>query len=106
MTALLPGVLGLAAIAGRPGPRRQTPPLGQAELRPLVARSITVSDRCPACRTGTVPPADGWFGEFPGCSSYRACRAAWRHGVRVSGLVPDRRLGYARREIAGEDLRR
>ncbi len=34
MTALLPGVLGLAAIAGRPGPRRQTPPLGQAELRP------------------------------------------------------------------------
>jgi len=49
------------------------------------ARNITTGDRCPACGAGTICPAGGRFGRLLGCSTYPACRAAWRHGVRVRG---------------------
>jgi Topoisomerase DNA binding C4 zinc finger len=51
----------------------------------LGARNITTGDRCPECGDGTIRPAGGRFGQFLGCSTYPACRAAWRHGVRVRG---------------------
>jgi hypothetical protein len=46
-------------------------------------RPVTVGDRCPACRTGTIRSTNGRFGDFLGCSTYPACGAAWRNGIRV-----------------------
>jgi Topoisomerase DNA binding C4 zinc finger len=51
------------------------------------APPVRVGDRCPACRSGTIRPADGRFGDFLGCSAFPACQAAWKLGgtVRIRG---------------------